>query len=109
MEVQFSEATKRMIERCFAMNELQEEVQGLIYGLPEEMARRLGGTKEYWRERFATPAMQKVIEDALRWAIRRSQSWNKKEGKPIRHYLKMIIDNGDIPEWVSWHARAMEF
>ena len=108
--MQFSETTKRMIERCFAMNELETEIQGLLTELPEEMARKIGGTKEYWIERFSSsPVMQKIVEDALRWSIRRSQSWSKKEGKPIRYYLKMIIDNGDIPEWISWHAKAMEF
>lgn len=92
------------------MNELETEIQALLKGLPEEMAKKIGGTKEYWAERFrSNPVMQKLVEDALRWSIRRSQNWSKREGKPIRHYLKMMIDNGDIPEWISWHAKAMEF
>ncbi|MDI9644750.1 MAG: hypothetical protein QFX35_05975 [Candidatus Verstraetearchaeota archaeon] len=108
--MKFSDATTRMVEKCFAQNELDGEIMGVLRGLPDEMARRLGGSREYWLERFRqSSSLQKVVEDALRWAIRKSQSWNKKEGKPIRHYLKMAIDNGDIPEWISWHARAMEF
>lgn len=108
--MQFSDVTKRMIERCFATNELEPEIHGLLRGLPEEMSRKIGGTREYWSERFSNnPSMQKLVEDALKWAIRKSQAWNKRDGKPIRHYLKMIIDDGDIPEWISWHARAMEF
>ncbi|MDD1776392.1 MAG: hypothetical protein LUP94_03455 [Candidatus Methanomethylicus sp.] len=113
MAVWLSNTSKSLIDEYFAKNGLETEIISAIEQLPEEMQCRIGGTCDYWNEKFCSKTSsihkQNLLENAISWAVQKAKIRAQTDGKPLRTYLKMMMEELAIQDRLTWQLRAMEY
>jgi hypothetical protein len=111
MKLWLSKKSQSLIEKYFYNDLLRDQLYDALNMLPEEMKSRMGGSEEYWKEKFNSPKSEinqmHLVENGLRWIIKKSDYRSKRDKKPIEEYLMISIVHGSLYEWLSWHIKAM--